>query len=202
MRRLGWLPALLVAVLAAQATAQDRVVLQGRAIDPEGRPVAGAEIVLHRVGGGGGTRLATDTSDADGAFALIAAEAPDTASVYFAATRREGQLFVGPFVRPPFDDAPYELTVGGQPFTMDTPVPATAMPPAVRAPSNRRGALILLPVLGLIVAAAFALSRLGGRPERRLLLQLAVIDEEAGSAPLTPERQRERDRIVERLLSG
>jgi hypothetical protein len=199
--------AVLLSLAAVPVSAQQGTALRGRAVDPEQRPVANAEVVLHRVGGAGGARLAVDTTDAAGNFELISAEAPDPAAVYFAATRRDGQLYVGEFVRAPLESAvPYELLVGGQPFSMDTPVPSdvtfgeTAAAPG--GPISRRFVLMLVPLLGLLGFAGWLLSR-GVRSEfnRKLLLRVAVLDEEAGPNGLEPTRQRERDRLLERLLA-
>jgi hypothetical protein len=196
---------LLLALFAADVAAQGSTTLRGRAVDPQGQPVGNAEVVLHRVGSSGGARVAVDTTDADGNFSLSTAETADSSAVYFAATRQNENLYVGEFVRPPLEQAsPYELLVGGQPFSMDTPVPTNppaSSVPAVATPSSRRFLLFLVPFLGLVGVAAWLLAHARPAGQRRLFIRMAVLDEEAGPNGLGPAEQRERDRILERLLA-
>ncbi|NIQ56401.1 MAG: hypothetical protein GWN85_23900, partial [Gemmatimonadetes bacterium] len=55
--------------------------LAGVALGPDGEPLAGVPVVLHRVGGGSGAFVATDTTTEEGGFQF--ALAADSA-VYFA----------------------------------------------------------------------------------------------------------------------
>jgi len=192
--------ALLIALIPGAAAAQV-LTLAGRAVDAAGAPLAGIEVLMHRVDGAGGARLASATTDDQGAFSLTAEVVDDTAAVYFAATRFEGQLFIGPFVRAPFDDSvPYVLVVGGEPVDLGAPLP-TAMPPVSPAPGPRRWALLLLPLTGLVGVGVWVLSRAGKPPERRrLLIRLASLDEQIAAEGSDPQLDRERERIAERLL--
>jgi hypothetical protein len=88
---------------------------------------------------------------------------------------------------------------------MDTPVPADAAiseTPANVAPISRRFVLMLVPLLGLLGFAAWLLTR-GVRPgfNRKVLLRIAALDEGAGPTGLEPAEQRERARLLDRLLA-
>jgi hypothetical protein len=182
---------------AAPAFAQS-ATLQGRAVDADGRPVANLEVLMHRVAGGSGANVARDTTDDAGAFTLTAPTTPDDSAVYFAATRYRDELFVGAFVRLPFaSDPEYRLEVGGQPFSLAGPATPTG-PIATSPVSPRRRWLAAVPLLGLAMFAAAAGLRAARPPaHRRLLLRLAVLDEDQSGE----DDGRERERIMEQLLA-
>jgi hypothetical protein len=202
---------LVVAAMAVHAAgvAAQSVELRGRAVDPQGAPVAGLEVLLHRVAGGSGANIARDTTGEDGSFTLTAEGPSPDSAVFFAAARYRNELFVGEFVRPPFDAGmSYTLVVGGQPFSMDSPLPvAPGSAPSIPAPSSS-WILLLVPVLALGAVVYAAVTR-SGRPtrHRRLLIRLAAFDEDAaaaGSGAGSAEDEaakRERERIMEQLLS-
>lgn len=174
--------------------------LQGRVLGPEGEPVAGAAVALHRITDAGGADLASVTTDEDGAFVFDLSEAPSDA-VQFAAVRYRGSLFVGPMVegsRPAA--APYEIRLrDGMPEGAivladgDVLPPATAggagMPLATGSrvtvpdpPSPARAAAVLFLIFGAGAGLAVLLSRRGGRRRRReLLVQIALLDEKMSS---------------------
>jgi hypothetical protein len=202
--------ALVTAVQVANASGQS-IELRGRAVDPQGAPVAGLEVLLHRVAGGSGANIARDTTGEDGSFRLTAeGPAPDSA-VFFAAARYRNELFVGEFVRPPFDAGmSYTLVVGGQPFSMDSPLPVSPTTSAQPAPTpSSSWILLLVPVL-VLAGVVYAVATRSSRPTRyrRLLIRLAAFDEDAAAAAVdgdgaSPDEaaRRERERIMERLLS-
>ncbi len=192
--------AALLSVMPAGLGAQS-VSLVGRVVDGNDQPVPGIDVVLHRVDQAGGESLATARSDSAGGFTLVADATADTSAVYFAAARLDGELFVGPFVRPPFDSGPgYVLVLAGDPISLG-PVPrgaGTVASPVV-PPSTRRRALALIPLAGLVGVGWYALRRRGRATDRRrLLARVAALDEAGGAAD--PASLRERERIMERLL--
>jgi hypothetical protein len=195
--------ALLTLAVGAPLAAQD-VTLRGRAVDPAGIPMAGIEVLLHRVAGGSGASVAVDTTDAAGVFALTTSDQAADSAVYFAASRQDGNLYIGPFVRAPFDGgASYSLVVGGQPFSMGTPPTADPAVPAATPPSRPRSWLFALAPLVALIAVAGIAARRAVRPstERSMLIRLAVLDEEADGSEMDAATRRERERIIERLTS-
>jgi hypothetical protein len=196
--------ALLFMAGAANLGAQNAsIALRGQAVNPQGQPLAGVLVVMHRVGAAGGAQLARDTTDATGAFSLTATDPVDTAAVYVAAARSDGQLYIGPFVRAPGDNA-YRLEIGGQPVALDAPItPGAGAAPLTPAPAARSPwRFALVPGVALLALAAFMAFR-SSRPStrRRLLIRLAAVDEDLAAGGAEPLRKRERERILERLLS-
>ena len=100
---------LLVASLPLQAQTSE---LRGRVFGPDGEPVAGVSVVLHRVTDDGGTEVGRAVSDGDGAFVIDAGEVTP-GGLYFAATRHDGSLFMGPIFRDLREiDSEYVIVVG------------------------------------------------------------------------------------------
>jgi len=192
---------LLIPIHTVQAT---DIRISGRAVDTTGSPVAGIDVVLHRFSmSGGGALLGSMTTDSAGRFELRVSDAADTTAVYFAASRVDGQLYIGPFIRAPGGDD-YDLVIGGEPFALGDPtrMPLTDGSAAATAPTQRSWSAPLLPAAALLGLVAWALAR-AGKPQRRrrLLVRLATIDEEIAEGGVDPQRQRERDRILDRLLA-
>jgi len=191
----------LYATLPAGAQTTGSITITGRAISPQGGPVAGLEVLLHRVNAAGGAQLGSVTTDSTGAFSLTAQADPDTSAVYFAAARFNEELYIGPFVREPDGSEPYMLVVGGEPVQLGAPIP-TSMPPVAPGGSPRRQLLILLPMLGLLGVAAWAMIQAARPPtRRRALIRLAALDEQIGELGGDPQLESERERIMERLLT-
>jgi len=193
-------PALLLIPIATLQANDVRI--GGRAVDTTGAAVAGIDVVLHRFSmATGGALLGSMTTDSGGRFVLRVSEAADTTAVYFAASRVDGQLYIGPFIRAPGDDD-YELVVGGEPIALGDPtrMPLTDARPVATAPTPRNWSAPLLPAAALLALAAWALAR-AGKPQRRrrLLIRLATIDEAIAGGEA--DAQRERDRILDRLLA-
>jgi hypothetical protein len=176
----------------------------GRAVDTTGAPVPGIDVVLHRFSmATGGALLGSMTTDSAGRFLLTVSEAADTSAVYFAASRVDGQLYIGPFIRAPGADD-YQLVIGGEAISLGdaTGMPMTGIDPATTAAPPRNWSAPLLPAAALLALAAWALA-LAARPQRRrrLLIRLATLDEEMAESGVDSQRQRERDRILDRLLA-
>jgi hypothetical protein len=180
---------------AAPAAAQTQT-LPGQVLDARAQPVAGLEVFLHRVTEGGGTIVATDTTDAAGAFALrVDGAVPE--AVFFVAARYDGQLHIGSMLRAPFPAADYVLRVGVD--------PVTATPEATSAPAtpDRRGITLLVMGMLLLAAAVAALRMLRPPAERRMLLRLAQLEETRDrTGRMSPHAETERSRILARLRYG
>ena len=181
-----WVLALAAALLPAAARAQANV-LAGRVIGPDGEPVAGQSVVLHRVAGGAGATVAQAIADDNGNFALRF-DAPDLDSdaAYFVAARWQGELFLGPPFRTPVDSAAdYTLQVG-VPGTSASVLlgsgQASAGPPPQAAAEEpfpyRTWLLLIIPLLVMALATGYFLTRgRGAGRRRRLLLEIAELDE-------------------------
>ena len=177
--------------------------IAGHAIDPQGQPMVGLEVLLHRVDEGGGASLGSATTDSTGAFSISAEAVADTQAVYFAAARLDGQLYIGPFVREADGSQPYMLVVGGEPVSLGPVMPqTTTMPPVSPGGGPRRQLLVLLPLLALLGVSGWALAKGAGPPaRRRTLMRVAIIDEELEQSPSDPRLEAERNRLMEQLLS-
>ena len=209
-----WILALGAAAAGPLPTGAQEVpgALDGQVIGPDGSPVSGQVVVLHRVAGGSGATVAEDTSDAEGRFTLRFEPASDEATAtYFVASRWEGELYIGPPFRTPIDTAgDYTMQVG-VPGTSASTLLGTAaqrpQPMAAPAPFPYRTWLFLIiPLLVMALAAGYLLTRGRGRLRRRqLLLEIARLDETfeaeleegaiADSAPYWAERRS----LLERL---
>lgn len=195
-------------VAAVQLAAQD-VTVAGRVIDAAGDAVAGQTVVLHRVTPEGGALLAQDTTDTQGMFALAAADATRDDGVFFVAARYEGELYIGPLLRPPLPEpGAYVLQVGvpGSALSNVGGTLPAAVPPGSATGSSRRWLLILPPLLGLLGLGVWALVRAAGPPaRRRLLIRVADLDNEWETAPdpdRRPAYEDERRRLIEQIRSG
>lgn len=188
---------------SAHAQTQQGVRIAGHAIDPQGQPLPGLEVLLHRVDEAGGASLGSATTDSTGAFSISAEAVADTQAVYFAAARLDGQLFIGPFVRDPDGSTPYMLVVGGEPVSLGPAMPqTTTMPPVSPGGGPRRKLLVLLPLLALLGVAAWALAKSARTPaRRRTLMRMAIIDEELEQGGADPQLEAERKRLMEQLVS-
>jgi len=182
--------------------------MTGHAVDPQGQALAGIEVLLHRVDSSGGAPLGAATTDSAGAFSISAEASADTAAVYFAATRFEEQLYIGPFIREADTGVPYTLVVGGEPMSLGPAIPGgpamgpASLPPVSPGGGPRRSVLILLPLIALLGVAGWAFGRSTRPPvQRQTLIRLASIDEELELDRENLELGRERARLMERLLA-
>ena len=171
---------------AAQLSAQN--TLRGRVVDANNQPVPNIEVLLHRVTQQSGARVATDTSDASGAFTLVAPPDQDTKAIYFVAVRQGGELFMGEMQRLPFPDTLEYIVEATDPvdFGAGTGTIPAAVPPA---PQDQRAGwyVVLSGVLLLAGMLFFALRR---RPpeHRRLLVQLAQLPDDDRSDAVARRR--------------
>jgi hypothetical protein len=165
--------------LAAQNT------LRGRVIDATNNPVPNIEVLLHRVTQQSGARVDTDTSDATGAFTLVAPSDDESNAIYFVAVHKDGELFMGEMQRLPFPDTLEYIVEAVDPVRF--PEQATApMPPA---PEDRRAGLYVV-AGGVLVLAAILFLALRRRPpeHRRLLVQLAQLSDDDHSEAVARRR--------------
>lgn len=211
---LMWILALAAAATGTQPTLAQAVpgMLDGQVIGPDGGPVAGQIVVLHRVAGGSGATVAEDTSDAEGRFTLRFEPAPDeAAATYFVASRWEGELYIGPPFRTPIDTAgDYTMQVG-VPGTSASTLLGTApqRPPSVTVAEPfpyRTWLFLIIPLVVMALAAGYLLTRGRGRLRRRqLLLEIARLDEtfeaelEEGTIADSTRYWAERRSLLERL---
>lgn len=177
----------LVAILVPSMAHAQANVLAGRVTGPEGEPVAGQTVVLHRVSGGVGATVAEAITDAQGSFALrFDAPGLDGDAAYFVAARWQGELYLGPPFRTPIDSsAGYTLQVGVPGTsasvllgtTPSTAAAATRSEPAEAFP-YRTWLLLIIPLLVMALAAGYLLTRGRGLVRRRkLLVEIARLDD-------------------------
>jgi hypothetical protein len=115
---------LLLAALIQQAPPGEPSIL-GQVVGPDGRPVAGAEVLLSATGGGEGRsiRLVRTRSDAEGRFRLAGVEVPPS----FLFVRAEGYRFLGRPLGPGEDQVTLALERPGGPPA----VTLATLPPAL-----------------------------------------------------------------------
>jgi hypothetical protein len=172
-------------LFAADLRAQNTV--RGRVLDEQGGPVPNIEVLLHRVTVAGGGTVAADTSDASGAFTLVAPPETDSAAIFFVAVRQAGELFMGEMMRLPFPDTlEYMIEAGDEPVGTPEPV----------APEDRRAGLFVILAGGALVVGVLLFAFRRRVPEhRRLLVELANLDDKDKS----PSAERRRKHLYERL---
>lgn len=201
--------ALAVAIALAGPGGLAAQELAGVALGPGGEPLTDVPVVLHRVGTAGGALAGTDTTGAAGEFRF---RLPADSSIYFAALRYEGSLYIGPAVRAgdePQTEYVLQVAPGAEVGAVGTalsnaaaPAPATARPAPA---STDAGAIALVTVLALTAAAVFLYTapRYRRRRTREALVEVAGIENELEAAELGPdERERleaRRDRLKEQL---
>jgi hypothetical protein len=185
------LAALSLASLPTRGAAQE---LTGVALGPDGQGLADFPVVLHRVGGGGGGFVATDTTDPEGGF-RFALESADTA-IYFAALRYDGRMYIGPALEAggePVSGYILQVEPGSEAGAVASalsgpgPAPAPARPAA--APSaiggSDTGALLLVGFLALAAVGAFLFTapRYRERRTREAVIELAATENALARGP-------------------
>lgn len=201
--------ALLIAGLfhGIAAAQQPDVSAAGRVVGPDGAPLPGQDVVLHRVDAAGGATIAETVSDADGAFTMTAAASADTSAVFFVAARHAGELYIGPPFKPGMPGTMVQQIQVGVPGMSASAMLAqdggTTLPPTgMRPATSRNWLLLLVPLFGV---AAVALSIVVPRrriPEKRsILIRVARLDESAATAQQADRGQllAERTRLMTQL---
>lgn len=200
--------ALILAALALLATAGGTRAQQvdGVALGPDGTPLPGVVVALHRVGGMGGSSVASVTTDDDGRFRFLI-EVADSA-VYFAAMRHDDRMYIGPAITGGGADVEgYELradpaseagavagalsgtgtggSMGGAFGGMGAPPPSSAQG------GSDAGAYWLLALLALGAAAVFLTTAPGYRRRRTrdALVELATVENRLAGDAAGEERQ-------------
>jgi len=220
-------PARAPAAAAAQAPgtpapATAPATLHGTVVDSAGKPVAGQKLTLHRVNATGGAMVDSATSDDQGRFTVHVPAERDTSAVFFAATRWQGQLYIGtPFKPPVPEGGRYTVVVGVNPVNMGPaaaggaagagmetgPAGGTGAPAPSALDSSAATRWFLAVILALVALGAIGYALLGalrerGRERRRqLLARLAALDERAQVArgEEAARLQRERAELVAEL---
>ena len=190
------------ALTASAARAQYPAVI-GRVLAGS-QPVPNQLVSLHRVTEAGGSTVATDTTDETGQFELRL-DGAQSGGVQFVATRYEGQLYIGDTFRdnPP---APYIVSVGpgATPVDFGAGTPGATTPPAQVAPtpvgpdSKGAGAAVIAIAAGILAAILFLTSRQGTPPARRLLVEIADLDNRNEQAPVS-KYEEQRAELLRRL---
>jgi hypothetical protein len=209
-RRLAVALFFFVAVLAAltPATHAQDVTVRGRVLGPDNAPLADQRVVLHRVDGAGGATIAEVRSGADGAFELTATVPPDTGAVYFVAARYDEELYIGPPFRPTEGGADEQVIQVGVPSMSATAMMEEGQGPMLpprRQQQSRTWLLLVIPLVGILGVAAYALIPRNSIPQdRALLIRVAELDERMATAPDAQRESllREREQLVAQLRAG
>jgi hypothetical protein len=165
--------------------------ISGTVLGPDNQPLAGQDVVLHRVSGSSGVTAAEGVSASDGSFSLIVADSAAPAdAVYFLAARFEGELYLGDAFRAPFDTAErHVLQVGVAATSARNLISGVGDVGAGGAGAGAGGAgglardpttwlLWVLPAVAVLALMATTLLGRGRIPERRrTLLAIAQLDE-------------------------
>jgi hypothetical protein len=179
------IPFTLLLVLAATGDLAAQNTIRGRVVDENNNPVPNVEVLLHRVTRDSGAGVATDTSDARGAFTLVAPTDSDSSALYFVAVREGGELFMGEMQRMPFPDTLEYIIEAG-----DDPVRFGGEPPPPLQPEERRAGLyVIYGGVLLIAAVLFFVLRRRAPPHRRALVQLAQLEEDDQSEAVARRRR-------------
>lgn len=218
---MGWFPraragllaitVLSVGIAPGIAGAQE---LSGVALGPEGEPLTDVPVVLHRVGGGGGAFVATDTTTPEGRF-RFALDQGDVA-IYFVALRYDNRMYIGPAVEgggDPVTDYVLRVEPGSEAGAVASALsgqgatrPSTPPPGRTGPKSSDTGAFILVGLLALAAVAAFIIAapRYRQRRMRQSVIELATV-ENALADPSVEDRERllaTRDRLRKQLAPG
>ena len=196
----AWAFAFCLILLCGISTANAQQKIGGRVVDPQDKPVANLEVMLHAVTEEMGGDVDTDTTDADGAFELSAAVVDPTA-VYFVAAVYNGQLFMGELMRAPFPAAqPYLVRVGVNPVEIAPPPEAPVVTPEEQQRDRTAGIAVILATLAIIAALASIVLGRRAPAQRRWLVELARLEDELATntnpdAALQKRRTELRDRL-------
>lgn len=170
---------------AAQTGATSPSTVHGQVIGPDGKPLGGQVVVIHRVNGASGITVATDTSDSAGNFEMQVNDtgrAPD--AVYFLAARFKNELYIGDAFKAPFDTASHSVLVGTAATSARALISGVAgeqaaLPPAEQPkPDPTRWLVWVLPVLAVAALGVMMMAGSARMPaRRRTLIDIARLDE-------------------------
>lgn len=206
-----------IAVTGAAAGPLRAQQMDGRALGPDGAPLEGVPVALHRVGGMGGSSVATAVTDAEGRFRFDIRVADS--AVYFAAMRYDDRMYIGPPARggservvdyviraDPSAEAGRVASdlAGSGPAGMPPSAGQGAAGGAGGAAGGDAGALALVALLGVAAAAVFLTTapRYRRRQTREALIELAALENRLAAPEFEGDRaeaERRRDRIRDRL---
>jgi hypothetical protein len=150
--------------------------VRGRVVGPDGSPLAGQGVVLHRVDASTGVTVATGVSDSSGSFELDvpSADASGDGVFFLAARYTDGELYLGDAFRAPFDSAAQHVVRVGVPETSARNLVTGGEPPEDPA----AWLLYALPLAAIVGFAAVHALRTGRIPaRRRTLAEIARLDE-------------------------
>jgi hypothetical protein len=155
----------------------------------------------------GGFTIAETVSGDGGAFELRAQATMDTTGVYFVAARYDDELYIGPPFRPGDPLAADQVIQVGIPSMSATAMMGDAPigPMPARQDTSRTWLLLIVPLVGILGVAAYALIPRKSIPEdRSLLIRVAEIDEEMETAAGVDleELREERAEIMAQLREG
>jgi hypothetical protein len=199
--------ALAASLHAVPASADQEVVIPGRVVDADSTPVAGVPVLLHRVTPAGGALLSETVSDSAGQFELRFAGPPEADAIYFAGARYGQELYIGPMLRPPLPtDQPYVLQIGVPATSALRTLGAAPPPPSIplepAAPTGGRlWALALFPLAMLIALGGFLMDRRVPSERRRLLIELATLEEADSRSEHEADREA-RERLRRRIRAS
>jgi hypothetical protein len=203
-RRALILLAVMAGTLAASGVNAQELVIRGRVVGPDNAGIAEQRVVLHRVDESGGFTIAETLSGEGGAFELRAAATTDTTGVYFVAARYDDELYIGPPFRPGDSMAADQVIQVGIPAMSATAMmndsPLGPMP--AQQDTSRTWLLVIVPLVGVLGVAAYALIPRTSIPDdRALLIRVAEIDEEmeTSSGDDLEELREERDDLMAQL---
>lgn len=194
----------LISILLIATPAFGQTTISGKVVDPQNKPVGNIAVFLHGVGGSTGGEVAHDTSSADGSFEL-SVPTVDPKLVYFVAVAWNGQLYIGEMLKAPFPtNREYVVQVGVNPVDLggQEPEPPSALPEAQER-DRSAGIAVIIAASGLLaIVAAIVLGR-SPPARRRMLVQLARLENEIDATPSDTETlQKRRAELRARLRSA
>ena len=166
-------------MMAGLPLAAQTVPVTGRILGPDGQPLAGQNVVLHRVDASSGVTVATGVSDDAGQFRLDVpvAEAAGTGVFFLAARYTDGELYLGDAFRAPFDSATQHVVQVGTAETSARNIVSAGTEP--KPADETRWLLFALPLIGILAFTTWYL--VGGvriPPRRMALAEIARLDEQ------------------------
>ena len=187
----------LVGSSASVARAQSDI--NGRVVDPQDKPVAGLQVLLHAVNETAGTDVDKATTAEDGTFKLSAGSTDETA-IYFVAVQWNGELYMGELMRPPFpQNQEYIVRVGVNPVQVPEEFAQPEISAEEKQSNDTKGAVVIV-AAGAVIAGLLGLGLKRRAPaERRWLVELARIEDDIVADPDSSALQKRRNELRTRL---